>query len=1519
MATASILNRIASATVEKEDLLARPDEVDKLVAREVDFLLPTTKTPKYSKAPDRTTALDETIPEDHPLKGYVPAVRQKVEQALAMPEFRQFKAKDIANVIVKAEIAQPGKSGRSKLEEAYRYKREADASTLFGENKQLKKLPGHEEYLQDVKAEEDKRLAEESYLASPADILTAGGLGAAVGAVTGGPGGAVSLGVLSAATEVLSHPVRKLLHQTEWYRAKEASDSLLDKAKLLGADFIPDVVGGAVLQKSFPKVLQKAAEAGILKEEAASIFNRFPTAANAVKMGSAIKAEKDFNNLIDNAVKEGVDYKGIVFDQTKRFQEAGGGYFDEAAGRMVVDPYFVEAAKATKRTTPLQSALQFEENVLLRRAQGTKVAATQAVETQGNLLRNTFKELSDEAAEDALRKAEAGIRIEDATREASLASKAIRETTEKQQKLFGFESTSSQEEIARQYQSVSARRTQELDASMTKKQALWERENASKVRELQANTALRERYSSQLSNYGVEGTKIPTQALEKQKGLTSVKRMKGLVSEEQAKTMGWGGVKEAEDDLNAFYNILDEEAITAVKANVKKIPKGAGIVSGEGKGLSASQLTDDMVFSSKTLGELKEGIASEAAWVEKEINEFFSERVALEGAEKGIEAFQDILNPGKIIGRIFGEKVKAGASVLEAKAQLTKANASYSSIFNKILSRRSALILLAPTLISGSIALDSLFGVKEAEAGVFSQAAKTIPKVLVPQVEGLAKKVGLEKAAEIINKLHLDSVPVDPLNPYVLPRMQEGLRVGKGASAAFGHLTKAVERTTGLPMKTDRLLTPYARGVVFYKEGANPAVEIASVQTAYLNNSEKAIQVAKNILDVAGIGTDAKVTKVISDTMEPLAKRYGPDVALRRAVEAQHGVDTKALTGLRRYVSKYPEKAGKISDKITELEERLGVATKIMDDLKPQHEAYLKEWEETVKGLADKYSTVRVALASEDTAWNTYYPWLKGKLSFTERSAISRIQKLMGDYAVRSKEAGLHPLTERPYMHHAWHPAWNEESVALRMKELSLSATDSTPLTKFFQRGKYSRMMLPDTSYILSKYIPDAERRIQWSSFWGRGQKDGWYAHMRSSVVQGNPALKAFWDSIKESSIPIQSTTANQWANRYAAFEVARLIGFAPSVAFKHIFKNVGTWSALGLSESLKHAPEAIGAAERNWLYRSANTGLLSSLGVTKAGAQRALTDQYVDSFAHTNRLMSIVADMEVSDLTAGKGIWKSVDSALAKINDKGSVLVGSIEAFDRAHSVIAATEIAMKRGMTGQQAAYGIYDTILKNNFLGGALNPSWLRDPKVRALFLFQSTPFKIWERRAIQAYRTNRALTVAGRNLKGASLGDFVQALKGLKNFIRDGEAGFKGGLITDALNTERDFFGTLVAKQLVKDMVISGALISAGGSLGLDLMPQVGHVPFLNMEATEPSLRVAPIVGGVFETLAKRHQAKLVNEEPDFIVTDFLSNWLGRSGIIPVTINKAIRISEVDIPEIYKDSPLQYLFSVPANKK
>jgi hypothetical protein len=381
--------------------------------------------------------------------------------------------------------------------------------------------------------------------------------------------------------------------------------------------------------------------------------------------------------------------------------------------------------------------------------------------------------------------------------------------------------------------------------------------------------------------------------------------------------------------------------------------------------------------------------------------------------------------------------------------------------------------------------------------------------------------------------------------------------------------------------------------------------------------------------------------------------------------------------------------------------------------------------------------------------------------------------------------------------------------------------------------------------------------------------------------------------------------------------ETALLLGWNVGTGFKHIFKNQGTWATLGVKESLKHIPESMSLAVRHAVKDPRNKGVFRKL--FPRGAVKADYDDMSRMLINQDKYLNIVADLEmipydIHPLRQGK--LGKFDNWMQRINQRGSVFISGVEAFDRAHSLVAASSMAQKRGMTTQQAVYGIYDTILKNNFYGGVLNPTWARNPKVRALFMFQNTAFKIFERRLVAALQAGKDAKGAWGVIKKQDVGETLSQMLDLKRYIKEGETVFKQNLIADALFESKDVFGTPVTKQFVKEMMIVGATIGGGAMMGLDFGPHSFHAPFLRHGRKDPTLSVSPVVSGWFNAWDQRERAKEMDDETPFFVTSWLQHWFGKRGALPNQMWKILRISKGDIPEIYKGSKLQYLFSVPS---
>jgi hypothetical protein len=238
---------------------------------------------------------------------------------------------------------------------------------------------------------------------------------------------------------------------------------------------------------------------------------------------------------------------------------------------------------------------------------------------------------------------------------------------------------------------------------------------------------------------------------------------------------------------------------------------------------------------------------------------------------------------------------------------------------------------------------------------------------------------------------------------------------------------------------------------------------------------------------------------------------------------------------------------------------------------------------------------------------------------------------------------------------------------------------------------------------------------------------------------------------------------------------------------------------------------------------------------------------------------------------------------------------------------------MAAKKGMTAEQAMTSIYDTILKNNFLGGGLNPEWMRNPKVRALMLFQGTPFKIMERRLMNAMALGDDVKTAYGVIKNQNVAKNLEELQSIGKYMLEGQNEFKQNMIYDALSAHKDAYGNSISAQFVREAVIVGGVIAGGSAIGMDFHKHSLHIPFIK-EGSAPELAVNPVAGAAWKTAF----GPVGQDYKTFFPARFLQNYVKTTGgAQPLMLHKFQRLSNNDIPAIYKDSAFKYLFSVPSS--
>jgi len=710
----------------------------------------------------------------------------------------------------------------------------------------------------------------------------------------------------------------------------------------------------------------------------------------------------------------------------------------------------------------------------------------------------------------------------------------------------------------------------------------------------------------------------------------------------------------------------------------------------------------------------------------------------------------------------------------------------------------------------------------------------------------------------------------------------------------------------------DKLFSPHTRGEVHFDARGNggerlpynPAVEMGDRSQVINANTEASLTAVKNILDTNNITGDLNEIAALT---EPLSKKYHETMNLqipyynarvqmlddilsgnyRSAADSKSTELSKMIKLANKDVSKLDPEDKAFYDVLINEKQKV---TDALTNLEPIKQEFFKEHDALMKDLASKYSTSRVALATDGVGMSGEDPWLINMLSDNERKAVTKLSDLNTSFGVRMQETG-HDIIAGPYMHHPAHPSVDYATDLKSLEKFSSDGANAMRLVNFFHRTADSKLMIPDTAYIMGKYIPDATKRIEISDFWKMSEKGGWDFVKKQMEARGgyDGAIKML-DDLRTAFDPADTYPASKWLNRYAALEVARLLTLSPSVSFKHILKTMGNWSVFSSEISISATGH--------------NVDLMAKqLAQVTAGSTFTGKDVIADlSRAYTNQSHVYAA---VSDMAPYELPTNTLDKWLSNWNKYGSTAVNGVEHWDRGQTFASSMLMASRKGMTPEQARYSLMDSVLKVNFLTGPNNPKWLKDPFIRTMLMFQGTPFKILEQRAMLAYQ-------AGKDVK-----NMLGMLNDLRGQVKQGEANFKWNMLKDELTKSKDIYGTPYSQQFLRQMVTMGAVIGTGKmAFDSDLWGHVVHIPGVKLNEKAMELGVNPIVSSAYQTTTGAN--KTAANEDEFWMSRFFNTWLGSSGV-NATLRKAMKLSNNDIPTIYQDNKLNYLFGVPKSKE
>ena len=827
-------------------------------------------------------------------------------------------------------------------------------------------------------------------------------------------------------------------------------------------------------------------------------------------------------------------------------------------------------------------------------------------------------------------------------------------------------------------------------------------------------------------------------------------------------------------------------------------------------------------------------------------------------------------------------------------------------------------------LTAGSASMFEMFQPETANAGIISflsGAAKLGDNVVSEAAQAGVKAKGIE----FLRKARSTSLIVDAIKDnttYHIPKtgFQRGLWDSEfgGPTQILKHATEWVKSKENRTIY--KYMTPYQVEQAILNIGKNNLGSVSVHKASYfmseVNNIKNSQQVVRNILQVAGIKSE---NKAIEKLFEPLLP------GMKAQIEHDFHMWKVDITASAR--KKLMTKAAKLTERgkpipkdyakdIAILDQKISEHAAGANALKQQLSEYHMNFTPLAQQAAEQFPEARIFFALDDTPGFKKYSFLKNiTFSPEEQLTVDRLRKQLGVYKERLADIKVKTMNE-PYVHYSLHRGFD-----FKRQELLGSDFTRNAYTKFYSRTKNSRPLVPDIARSMGEYVYDVEKRIQTKTFWDQG-----WTKVEKKFA-GFPAVADVFKHLREGTVPHEKTWSRTAMNAYSQFEIFRNLFLNPSAGGKHLCKAFGDVVSRGPIEVSAELPGAI----KNLAWRIADMfpqarQTLTKLGMPDLGEQNKLIKSWYDSLipvqSHHQRLIDMGIVARDSDFDTIKNVWNAAEKTWGKTQSLGAAWINMAELVDRGLSAGVGLAVAAKKGMTIEQGYYGAIDLILKNNFLGREFNPSWLNKPMWRALFMFQTTPFKILERRVVNAMRAGRSIRTMGKEIYALTKNPEGRAklwtdLRDLRGAMKREEQEWKANVFIDALRTETDVFGGTMVAQAAKDILVTGAALTGGAYAGVNLKHHFFHVPFFLGYTNEPTLNFSP---GVMGTL-RGYNDWLKREEYDdeFLFTKIAKQWMGPSGPIPSVFRKMSRLSTNDIPEIYKDSKFQYLFAIPSKEK
>ena len=495
----------------------------------------------------------------------------------------------------------------------------------------------------------------------------------------------------------------------------------------------------------------------------------------------------------------------------------------------------------------------------------------------------------------------------------------------------------------------------------------------------------------------------------------------------------------------------------------------------------------------------------------------------------------------------------------------------------------------------------------------------------------------------------------------------------------------------------------------------NPVIEAMDPWSVAIGNTARDktwlnLVVHKGKFGRAKLVQDA--SKEIASAVAPYAEKYHGTYLQWLAVQTRlrallHGL--KKIRGRR--LSDIAKRTAKASSRSREAVLKKLISgdkalSKQVKKLTERSEELEKVWRpaynEMMLKVAREFPDARVYMLA-DTTWSAGQKGLRKRfeqmVSPAERKAAEHIKAYMKKAGEELKEAGV-PIIERPgftYMSHIF-----KKHLEPRLSRAARDRLARMPrMLEFAYRAPGSVPWMPSARATMDWYIPNVNRVLAFQPFFKK-----WGKHVNGLSSE----LREWWNGwFYNNMYSPENTIFQKLTDWYANTEYMRLIGFSPSVAYKHMFKLLGTYfehglrpTAQGMKEAMRYARTALKSRRISPLYKQ-----------SEKLAHAYLADRYLKA----KILYQSLAEMPgVRGMRESVYKWTSMPTSLVEFLDRGVTLYSTIAA-------------GARHGASFEQIHKGIWNTILDVNFLGAFDQFRWQRKPVQRVVTMFTMTPAKIF----------------------------------------------------------------------------------------------------------------------------------------------------------------------------------------------